>query len=123
MEFQYKKEKDLETRKRISSNLLSQNPDKIPIILQKDPKCKTKDMIKRKFLPLKEETVYEFTLKVRKLLKLLDSESLFLSAKGKYSITGTKLMKDIYDKYKDEDGFLYILVSTEVVFGCFETKK
>ena len=45
-------------------------------------------------------------------------DALFLTAKGKYSITGQKSMSQIYKDFKDkEDGFLYIGYTTELVYG------
>ena len=39
-------------------------------------------------------------------------------AKGKYSITGETTIDEVYKKYKDkEDNFLYIMYSTQLVYG------
>ena len=55
---------------------------------------------------------------IKKLLKLPEEEALFLSAKGKYNITGEKTIEEIYKTYKDkQDGFLYIMYSSELVYG------
>ena len=50
-------------------------------------------------------------------MKIPKEEGLFLSAKGKYSLSGQKIIGDIYNTYKDEDGFLYIMYTTELIFG------
>ena len=51
-------------------------------------------------------------------MKIPDQEALFLTAKGKYSITGEKSMLQIYKDFKDkQDGFLYIAYTTELVYG------
>ena len=53
-----------------------------------------------------------------RIMQLSEGQALFLSAKGKYNITGEKTMGEIYEIFKDkEDGFLYIMYSTELVFG------
>ena len=47
-------------------------------------------------------------------MKMTEYEGLFFSVKGKYTITGEKIMSDFKDK---EDGFLYIAYTTEMVYG------
>ena len=118
MQFQYKKELDKEKRKEQCKILLIKNPDKIPIILEKDPNCKIEPMKKTKHLVKKDFTVIKFIDMIRKMLKLNEGEALFLSVKGKYSISGEKTIEDIYKNYKDkEDGFLYIAYSSIEIFG------
>lgn len=119
MEFDYRKEKpDPKVRKADCQKLIEKYPDKIPILFQRDPKCKAKKMIKTKYLVLKKTTVNHFLLLLRTKLELKSSESFFLLVDGKYSITGNETLEEIYNKYKDkEDGFLYLVYSTEEVWG------
>ena len=119
MEFQYKKEiPDLEKRKEQLKILQLKNPNKIPIILEKAPICKFEGIQKTRFLINKDFTVSKFQLMIKKLLKLPEEEALFFSAKGKYNITGEKTIEEIYKTYKDkQDGFLYIMYSSELVYG------
>ena len=44
-------------------------------------------------------------------------EALFFLVNGKKSLTGDDSMKDVYNKYKNEDGFLYIAYASEEVWG------
>ena len=44
-------------------------------------------------------------------------DALFFLVNGKKSLTGTDTMLEIYKKYKDEDGFLYIAYAAEEVWG------
>ena len=117
MEFEFKNRKSLEDRKRMSYNLIFKNPDRIPLILEKDPTCKVVKIDKSNFLVERKSTVSKFLLEIKKLVKLPEEEAIFLSAKGKYSLSGTTLFEDIYSKYKDEDGFLYVSYTTELMFG------
>lgn len=118
MEFQYKKQFSLEERKKTSNFLLVKNPNKIPIIIEKDPKCKLEPIEKTKFLVQKDFTANHFMKMIRAYMKIPDQEALFLTAKGKYSITGEKSMLQIYKDFKDkQDGFLYIAYTTELVYG------
>ena len=117
MEFKFKKQVDLETRKKQNKELIKRNPKKIPIILEKDPKCKLIPIKKTKFMIEKNSTVSKLIQSIRILMKIPQEEGLFLSAKGKYTLTGQKIIGDIYNTYKDEDGFLYIMYTTELIFG------
>lgn len=119
MEFQFKKEcPDVEKRKNHCKILLVKEPTKVPVILEKDPTCKLAGIHKTKHLILKKFTVNKFQRMIKDLLKLPEEEALFLSIKGKYTITGEKTMDEVYQKYKDkEDGFLYITYSSEVIYG------
>ena len=117
MEFKYKQIKTFDQRKLISQNILEKYPDKVPIILEKDPTNKIQEFKKTKFLSERKYTVSEFTQKIRSEMKLPEEEALFLSVKGKYSISGQKIMENIYNTYKDEDGFLYIMYTSELIYG------
>ena len=119
MEFRYKQEvKNVEQRKKYSQILLMNNPKKVPIILEKDPNCGIHGIEKTKFLIEKDFTIAQFQLLLRSLMKMQNTDAFFLLAKGKYTLIGEHTMYDIYKKYKDkEDGFLYIIYSTELVYG------
>ena len=118
MEFQYKKKYPVEKRKKQQNLILNQNPNKIPIILEKDPKCRMEPIEKTKFLIKKDFTVNQFSKMVRALMCMPEGEALFFAAKGKYTITGEKPMEQIYKDFKDkEDGFLYIAYTTEIFYG------
>ena len=118
MEFKFKKDVDLDKRKEASLNLLRSEPKKVPIILEKDPTCKLEGIAKTRYLILRTFTVNKFIALIRQSMKIHENDALFLSAKGKYSITGETTIDEVYKKYKDkEDNFLYIRYSTQVVYG------
>ena len=118
MDFNYKKDfPDVIKRKELCKQLLNKEPNKVPVVLEKDPRCKIKQ-IKTKHLIMKKCTVNSFLLMIKNKLNMQDKQALFLSAKGKYNIMGEQTMGEIYNKYKDkEDGFLYIIYSIELVYG------
>ena len=118
MEYNFKKTIPKEERKRQCNILLLKNPNKIPIILEKDPKSKIKDLQKSKFLIQKDFTVNQFTQMIKGLIQLKETEALFFVVKGKFTISGDRTMGDIYNLYKDKiDGFLYITYSSELIYG------
>ena len=118
MEFKFKKDVSLDKRKEASQTLLNKEPKKVPIILEKDPNCKLEGIAKTRHLILRSFTINKFIALIRQSIKISESDALFLSAKGKYSITGETTIDEVYKKYKDkDDNFLYIMYSTEVVYG------
>ena len=118
MEFQFKKSLTEEKRKRQCNILLIKNPNKVPVILEKDPKCKIEGIKKTKFLVQKDFTINQFSKMIRSFMTIPEEDALFFTIKGKYTITGQKSIGQIYKDFKDiGDGFLYIAYTTEIVYG------
>ena len=119
MENKFKKENpDKQKRKELSDSIIKKNPGKIPVILEKEATSKLDNIKKTHYLFPENYTIFEFLDLIRKYLKLSNDEALFLSAKGKYNLIGEKSMGEIYKLYKDkDDGFLYVMYSSFVVFG------
>ena len=57
---------------------------------------------------------------VRKHLEMGRDQGLFLLAQGKHMMKPSSTLLSMYDKYKDEDGFLYVLYAEENVYGNHE---
>ena len=86
MEFRFKiQNPDKEKRKEQCQLLLIKEPDKVPIILEKDPNCKLAGIKKTRHLIKKDFTVNKFLYIIKQLMKLPQEEALFLTAKGKYN--------------------------------------
>ena len=122
MEFRFKREKNLDERKQTGRNLKEKFPDKIPIILEKDPKTKLKEIDKSKFLVSKELTVANFLLMICKRMEIDPNSAIVLmvkeTAKTTRTLTADSCLRDIYEKYADkEDGFLYIIYTSQLFWG------
>ena len=117
MEFKYKKEKTFEERKNEYEKVIKEHPGKIGIICEKAPKSKIAELDKTKYLINNTFNIAAFTSMIRKKLNMEKEEALFFLVNGKKSLTGTDSISDIYDKYKDADGFLYIAYASEEVWG------
>ena len=119
-EFKFKQENsDVNQRKQSSDKIKQQFQDKIPIIVEKDPRAKTLDDIdKTKYLVPKEISVTQFSFMLRKRLQLKENDAFFLIAKCKYTIMGENTMDDVYNKYSDkDDGYLYITYTSKEIWG------
>ena len=117
MEFKYQKVKTLEERKEEYQKVMQTNPGKIAIICEKDPRSRIADIEKSKYLVKNDISLNQFTLMIRNRLKIEKEAALFLLVNGKKSLTGDDSMQDVYNKFKSEDGFLYIAYASEVVWG------
>lgn len=119
MQFKFKEQNpDVIKRKAESTKIREKYPDRVPIICEKDPKSKIKDVDKTKYLVPNDLTVSQFSFIIRKRLEMSKDAALFLLVSGKHSITGDSSMSEIYEKYKDaEDGFLYIAYASELTWG------
>ena len=118
MEFTYKKVKSLEERKEECEKVKREHPGKICIICEKAPKSHILDIEKSKYLVKNDVTLNQFSLMIRKKLKIEKEQALFFLINGKKSLSGNDSMLSIYNKYKDEDGFLYVAYAAEEVWGC-----
>lgn len=54
---------------------------------------------------------------IRKNLKIGKDQGIFLLARGKHILKANSSLISMYDNYKDEDGFLYILYAEENIYG------
>ena len=117
MKFVFQKENTIEKRKEESEKIRKKHPDRIPIIVEKASGNKDIPNIdKKKYLVPKELTVGQFQYVIRKRIKLDSQKALFIFIDNKLPTT-SELLLTVYDKYKNEDGFLYITYSGENTFG------
>ena len=91
-------------------------PNRIPVIVEKDPRSKLNDIDKNKFLVPNDMNFSQFIYVIRKRIKLLPEEALFLFVNGQIAANGSS-MNNIYQTHKDKDGFIYITYTSENTFG------
>ena len=112
----FKKSKIFEERFNESCKIIEKYPDRLPIIVEKSIKSKINDIDKNKYLVPKEMTLGQFLYVIRKRIKLNPAEALFFFVNN-ILCSNTQNMNEIYNTYKDKDGFLYITYSSENTFG------
>lgn len=114
------KKQSLEKRLAITDSIFRKNDNlKIPIIIDLYDEPDTKDRIKlnnHKFIVSKYILVSEFIFKLRKNLNINSYESIFLISNNNLLNTND-LLNSVYEKNKDQDNFLYIIITIEKIFG------
>ena len=112
----YKQRYSEKDRKFESARVMAKYPEKIPMIVCKANNCNLMNIDKEKYLVPKDMTLGQFIFIIRKRIKLNQSESLFIMVNNGL-LPGSKVLQDIYDSNKDDDGFLYITYTSENTFG------
>ena len=103
-------------RKKESSRLRTTYPDRIPIILEKDPNAKIPRLQKVKFLVPCVLHVSEFLYFIRTQIKLNPEDSIFFFIQDVLPSSSDTMM-EVHTKYAHKDGFLYVIYTTENTFG------
>lgn len=95
-------------------------PERIPVIVERLPKLTNSDSIpeleKKKFLVPPLITFGQFLYIIRSRMKLPPEKAIFVFIKNAIP-ANTQNLREIYEQYKDEDGFLYCEYSGESTFG------
>ena len=102
------KNSPLEERKKSSATLIQENPLRVPVLVT----CNNGkiSLNKHEFLVPKQLKVVHFTATLRRSINLSPESAIYLYSKN-HMLKQDKFMGEIYDMFKDEDGFLYINVS------------
>jgi GABA(A) receptor-associated protein len=107
----FKKQK-MENRISMCDKIILLHLNKLAIILD----SKNIKLEKHKYIVPNNITIAQFLYTLRNRISLNSSESIFLFHKT-HLIDPGQDVKIVYEKYKDEDGFLYLFVEKENVFG------
>ena len=112
----FREKHSFDERLQQSSKIMVKYPDRLPIICFKHPESKIQQIDKEKYLVPSDLTIGQFIFVIRKRIKLNPEVGLFLFVNDSLPPTAA-LMSIVYDRYKNEDGFLYITYSGENTFG------
>lgn len=106
-----------EQRAMEASRIHAKFPGRVPCIVQKSKNSKTVPTIdKEKFLVPGDLTLGQFVFVIRKRIELGSEKALFVFVGNSLPTTGT-LMRELYMKHADSDGFLYLMYCGESAFG------
>lgn len=114
LKFDFKNKISLEDRKLQSTRIMEKYPNRLPIICNVSKNLPELD--KHKYLIPRDLESINFFFVIRKRLKLKEGVAMYLFVNGK-ALIANSYMSEVYNKYKDEDGFLYIYICAENTFG------
>jgi len=104
-----------EERIKISQKIMSKYPQRVPIIVD----CKKEiNLDKNKYIVPNDLTVGQFMYILKKRIQINHEQSIFLLCNNEL-IINTELINHLFNKHKDYDGFLYIIISLENTFGNY----
>nr|3H9D_A Chain A, Microtubule-associated protein 1A/1B, light chain 3, putative [Trypanosoma brucei]3H9D_B Chain B, Microtubule-associated protein 1A/1B, light chain 3, putative [Trypanosoma brucei] len=112
----YKMSHTFESRQSDAAKVRERHPDRLPIICEKVYNSDIGELDRCKFLVPSDLTVGQFVSVLRKRVQLEAESALFVYTNDTV-LPSSAQMADIYSKYKDEDGFLYMKYSGEATFG------
>ncbi len=115
-DFDFKRDHSFAARKEEATRVRNKYPDRIPVICQKAKQCDMPDIDKHKFLVPEDLTVGQFMYVVRRRMEVSEEKAIYLFVNNTIPPTSV-LMQGIYQENKDEDGFLYVVFSSENTFG------
>lgn len=115
MEYRYKIENALVKRVLESQNILFKYPDRIPVIVETFS-TSTPTLSKNKFIVPKDLSVGQFLYILRKKIQLDPKHSIYLFVRNILPPI-SKTMSEVYQDYRDVDGFLYLSYTKENTFG------
>ena len=113
----YRKNVQFDERKLKAAIILKQHPDRIPVVVECSEQLQSIHPLKKnKFIVPYELTLAQFMFVIRKHMKLDPEYAIYVFINNRLHPT-TSLIGTIYEKEKDEDGFMYMDVFQESTFG------
>jgi len=97
----------------LGTKLREKHPDRIPIIFESK---KDIQLLKTKMLIPSDSTIAQVMTIVRKYIKIKKCDALFLFIDNIIP-TNTETVGSLYEKHKNEDNLLEIIISKESTFG------
>ena len=116
MDYEFKKKHEYNKRLIESTNIKQKYKDRIPIIVEKYKDSRLPNIDKCKYLVPEDMSLGQFIYVIRKRIKLDADQALFVTVNGVLGGSSTTI-SELYDSYKDDDGFLYVVYTSENTFG------
>lgn len=116
----YKAEHPFDIRSSEAQRVCAKYSDRVPVICERAASASVPSIDKKKYLVPSDLTVGQFVYVIRKRIKLTPEQALFVFVEGSVLPPTAAVMSNIYEEYKDEDGFLYMTYSGENTFGDWE---
>jgi len=112
----FKDRHPFENRKREADRIRLKYPERIPIIAEMVPKSNLPPLDRCKYLVPSDFSCGQMIHIIRKRINLTPEQAVFIFINSTIPPTSAP-MSQLYKEHKEDDGFLYILISGEQTFG------
>jgi len=123
--FEYERQVGFDLRKAESTRIREKFPTRVPLVCERNPASKSSklpELQKKKFLVPEVMTLAQFSLLLKQQMEAegrnaaADSSLYFLLKSGQSPVL-SKMLRDLYEEHCGPDGFLYLHMCEEAVFG------
>ena len=115
--FTFDKKYSFKVRREEADRVLAKYPDRVPIIVEKDPSSTVVDIDKHKYLVPQHLTMGQFLHIIRKRTKIPPAQAIFMFINGNTLPISAESVGDVYERHKGEDNYLRMTYSGENTFG------
>lgn len=110
----FKESSSFEQRKQQSASVRSKYIYRVPTIVETDKSLP--DLPRKKYLIPTDLTMSQFIFMIRKKIQLPSEQAIFVFVNNTMPFH-LATMGELDEHYRDEDGFLYVLIASENTFG------
>lgn len=113
----FRESMSFERRRRMFERIIQQYPDRVPVIVERAPRCALPPLAHTKFMVPKTTSVGQLVCEVRKGLHLDPATTIYIFV-GNTQPSAHVTLCEVYARHKEDDGFLYMRYDGDNAFGA-----